>query len=97
MKNLLPLTEQQKNIWNTEMFYSGSAINNIGGYVYIDEKVDFKLLNKALNLYVKNTDTCRFNFVSKDSQVYQYVSDFSNIIFLDFLMEKVDFLLFFII
>ena len=81
MKKLLPLTEQQKNIWNTEMFYSGTAINNIGGYVFIEEKIDFELLNKALNLYVKSTDTCRFNFISKNSQVFQYVSDYSPINF----------------
>ena len=76
MKNLLPLTEQQKNIWNTEMFYSGSAINNVGGYLCIEEKVDFKLLNKALNLYVKNTDSARFHFVAKNDDVFQYVSDY---------------------
>ncbi len=77
MKELLPLTEQQKNIWNTEMFYSNTAINNVGGYLCIEEKVDFKLLNEALNLYVKYTDSCRFHFISKDSQVFQYISDFS--------------------
>ena len=77
MKELLPLTEQQKNIWNTEMFYSNTGINNVGGYLCIEQKVDFKLLQKSINLYIKHTDSCRFHFISKDSQTFQYISDFS--------------------
>ena len=81
MEKLIPLTEQQKNILNTELFYRGTAINNIGGYVFIEENVDFKLLNQALNTYIKYTDSCRFHFISKESEVFQCVSDFSNIDF----------------
>ena len=77
MKELLPLTEQQKNIWNIEMFYSNTAINNVGGFLCIEQKVDFKSLQEAVNLYVKHNDSCRLHFVSKDSQVFQYVSNFS--------------------
>ncbi len=77
MKELLPLTEQQKNIWNIEMFYSNTAINNVGGFLCIEQKVDFESLQEAVNLYVKHNDSCRLHFVSKDSQVFQYVSNFS--------------------
>ena len=77
MKELLPLTEQQKNIWNIEMFYSNTAINNVGGYLCVEQKVDFKALQEAINLYVKHNDSCRLHFVSKGSQVFQYVSNFS--------------------
>ncbi len=72
MNSLLPLTEQQKNIWNTEMFYSGSSVNNICGYIYIDQEVDFELLEKTANLYVKHTDSMKYHFTVKDDTTYQY-------------------------
>ena len=59
MNKIYALTDQQKNVWNSEMFYSGTNINNIGGYLLIKEKVDFKLLEKATNIYVKNNEAIR--------------------------------------
>ncbi len=76
MENLLPLTEQQKNIWNTEMFYSGSSVNNICGYIYIDQNVDFDLLEKTANLYVKHTDSIKYHFILKNDTVYQYEAEY---------------------
>ena len=76
MRELLQLTEQQKSIWNTELFYSGTSINNIGGYIYIEEQVDFDILTKTANLYVKHNDNSRIHFISKENEVYQYVSDY---------------------
>ena len=51
--NIYELTSSQKNIWDTELFFSNSNLNNIGGYVFIKDKVNFTLLEKALNLYAK--------------------------------------------
>ncbi len=79
MNTLLPLTEQQKNIWNTEIFYSGTAVNNVGGYLCIENKANLGLLNKAINLYIKHTDSMRFHFVSKENDVFQYISDYSDV------------------
>lgn len=76
MKELLKLTEQQKSIWNTEIFYSGTSINNIGGYIYIKQKVDFDILTKTVNLYVKHNDNARIHFISKDNEIYQFVSEY---------------------
>ena len=76
MENLIDLSSQQKNILNTEIFYSKSSVNNICGYISIDEKVDFDCLQKAANLYVKHTDSMRLHFKNENSVVKQYVSDY---------------------
>ena len=33
-KKFYNLTNPQKNIWNTEQYYKGTAVNNVGGSVY---------------------------------------------------------------
>lgn len=76
-KDVYKLTNPQKNIWDTEMFFSNSNLNNIGGYVYIEEIVDFELLEKAINLYVKKNDALRLKIGVKDGEPYQYLEEFS--------------------
>ena len=59
------LTNPQKSIWFTEKFYSGTAINNISGYTYISEKVNFDILKRAINEVIKTNDfiinNCHFS------------------------------------
>lgn len=71
MEKLFNLTDQQKNVWNSEMFYSGTDINNIGGYLLINETVDFPLLEKAVNIYVQNNEAIRYHFKNKDEYTVQ--------------------------
>ena len=47
------LTNPQKSIWFTEEVYKGIPIENIAGSVIINEKVNFKLLDKAIKLFAK--------------------------------------------
>ncbi len=77
MDTLFDLTAQQKNIWNTEMFYTNTGVNNICGYININQKVDFDALEKALNLYVKHTDSFRYHMIIKNDNVYQYESAYA--------------------
>ena len=76
-KDVYNLTNSQKNIWDTEMFFNNSNLNNVGGYVFIEEKVNFKFLEKALNLYVQRNDALRLKIKLVDSVPYQYLEDFS--------------------
>lgn len=76
MNTLFKLTAQQKNIWNTQMFYSNSSINNIGGYVNIEQEVDFKALERAINLFVNHTDCIRYHFVQNGDNISQYESPY---------------------
>ena len=76
MDNVLDLTVQQKNIWNTEMYFPHTDMYNIGGYILINEKVDFSLLEKAANIYIEKNDEIRAHFVVKDSIPHQYISEY---------------------
>ena len=76
-KNMYALTNPQKSIWLTEQFYKGTSIENITGTVIVSQKVDFKALEKAINLTVKNNDNFRLKFTVKDTTVNQYVDDFT--------------------
>ena len=91
--NTYELTEQQKNIWNTEMFYSGTNMYNIGGYIFIDEKVDFSILEKAANLFIEKTEISRAHFVFENGIPKQYIKEFKSfkINVIDFnTMEELD-------
>lgn len=76
-KKMYDLTNPQKSIWYTEEFFKGTPIENITGSVIIPEKVDFKLLEKAINTFVEKNDSFRLKFVLKNTDIYQYVDNFS--------------------
>ena len=76
-KNYYALTNPQKSIWQTGEFYKGTSIGNITGTVIISQNVDFKALEKAINLFVKKNDSFRLKFTVKDSIPMQYVDDFT--------------------
>lgn len=70
------LTNPQKSIWYTEGFYKGTPIENITGIVLINDKVNFKLLEKAINIFVQKNDSFRLKFTIKDNQVVQYLDKY---------------------
>ena len=76
MNKLFNLTDQQKNVWNSEMFYSGTNINSIGGYILIKQKVNLELLEKAANIYIEKNESTNYNFDLKDGSPIQYFKDY---------------------
>ena len=34
-KDVYELTSSQKNIWDTELFFNHTNMNNVGGYVFV--------------------------------------------------------------
>lgn len=77
MNKLLELSSQQKNIWNSEMFYSNTNINNIGGYLLINQPVSLDLLEKSANIYIKTNEALRLHFDLKNGEPIQFITDFS--------------------
>lgn len=73
--SLYKLTNAQKGIWNTELFFNGLNINNICAKIYFDEIIDFKELKKAIQLVIKENDNFHIRFTIKDSVVYQFFVD----------------------
>ena len=69
------LTNAQKNIWNTELYYTGSNINNICGTINLLEPLNFDELKQALKLIIDENDNFHTNFFIKDGSVYQTFKD----------------------
>src|SRR5574344_770460 len=77
-KKTYSLTNPQKSIWLTEQYYNGTSINNICGTVFIHDTVDFKNLERAINLFVKNNDSFRIRlFLDESRTPKQYIANFS--------------------
>jgi len=77
-RKLFDLTNPQKSIWYTEEVFKGTPIENITGTAIILKKVDFKLLEKSLNLFVQKNDSFRLKFILENGNVKQFVSEFTS-------------------
>lgn len=72
MENMVyNLTNSQKNIWNSELFYSGTNINNICGIINLYEPLDFNILKDALKLIIEQNDNFHTHFSIKDGSICQ--------------------------
>ena len=70
------LTNPQKSIWYTEEVFKGTTVNNICTSGIIYEKIDEKLLKKAINNVVKQNDSFRIHLTLENGIIKQYISDF---------------------
>ena len=75
-KKVYELTTPQKSIWHTENYYSGTNINNVCGVLAINEPVNFDILNKSIQLFIKNNDIYHTKFITQNDTVVQYVDDY---------------------
>lgn len=78
-KDFFELTNPQKSIWYTEEVFKGTPIANITAPVIIPQEVNFKLLEKAINILIEKTDSYRLKFFIQNDKLYQYVDDYSKI------------------
>ena len=70
------LTNPQNSIWLTEKFYPNTSINNISGYTYISEVVDFKALTQAVNEVIKTNDAMRIKIKEENNKYVQYITEY---------------------
>jgi len=80
------LTTPQNSIWLTEKFFKGTSVNNICGYVYIKDEVNFDVLKKSINELVKTNDSMRFKFKEENGSCFQYENKYE-----EFDIETFDF------
>lgn len=76
-QNLYNLTNPQKSIWLMEQVNSNTNLNNVGGYVLINEPINVVLLEKALNMYIEKNEATRLHIRLENSTPLQYVADYS--------------------
>ena len=79
MKTYLSLSHPQKRIWYIEKKYPNTSINNIGGSVRIKGTVDFKALEKSINMLIEKNDALRLKFIEQDGEPKQYVACYDKI------------------
>lgn len=70
------LTNPQKSIWNMEEFFKGTTINNICAPDIIYEKIDAKVLEKALNEIVRKNDGFRIQIELQNGAPMQYIVEY---------------------
>ena len=75
-KKLYDLTFPQKSILLTEKYYQNTSINNICGTAIIEDKLDYKMLQKAINLVIKNNDSFLIHLIQTNTDIKQYICDF---------------------
>ena len=75
-KELFELTNPQKNIWNTELFFSDTNVNNVCVSGILNEVVDFDVLKKAINILVEKNDSFRIYISILDNIPMQTFSTF---------------------
>lgn len=82
------LTTPQQNIWNLQKYYSNTAISNLCGAVFYEEKRDKYTLKKAVQTFIREQSAMRLRFV-EETEVLQYiVEDIDEILFRSFKNRK---------
>ena len=83
------LSRPQISIWNTEKMYPNTNIGNIAGTIIITEKIDFQILEKAINMVLQYNNGLRLRITEEDGQPQQYISkyNYSKIDHFDFSLQ----------
>lgn len=63
IKRFYPLTMGQKLTAHATQLYPDVPLNNIGGLLLIDDKLDYDLMKKTLRLVVARNDALRLRMV----------------------------------
>ena len=72
------LTLPQKNMYETEQFFDGTSMCNIGGVVFFKEKnINVSVLEKAVNTVLYNHDELRAKVIVKNNTPYQEISEYT--------------------
>ena len=75
-KKFYELTNSQKNIWNTEMFFKNTNVNNVSGASIIKENINIELLKAAINKLVELNDSFRIHLTLLDGKPVQFFTDY---------------------
>ena len=62
----MQLSAPQKNVLETDLYFKNTSIQNIGGYMIFEKKIDYEILNKAYNRLLENADSLRIVITNKN-------------------------------
>ena len=75
-KRFYNLSNPQKSLLLTEQYFQGSNINNICGTAIIDNILDFKSLEKAINEVIEKNDSFLTKLEKKDGAYVQTINEY---------------------
>ena len=78
-KDLLPLTNYQKDIWLQQTISGDKSEYNIGLIVSIKDCIDQENLINSLEILTQNHDALRIKLVKRAGEVYQVISPYEGI------------------
>ncbi|SCY70225.1 non-ribosomal peptide synthetase [Alkaliphilus peptidifermentans] len=73
---LYPLTHPQKRVWYIEKIYPSTSVNNISGTVRAEGKIDYKVLERAIDTFVEANDGVRIQLKEVEGEGFQYIEEF---------------------
>jgi len=85
VKTLSQLASNQQDIWHDQQAHPNSPLYNIGGSLIISGKVNYKYLNRAIQLLITENEAFRITITNKLSSKQQLVKK------LHFELELIDF------
>jgi amino acid adenylation domain-containing protein/thioester reductase-like protein len=71
------LSHPQQRIWYAEMLHPGTGMWNNAGTLKIRGRLDFALLETAVNIMLRDYETLRIRIGQKEGVPYQYVADYA--------------------
>ena len=74
MAGRYPLTHPQSRIWHVEQSHPGTSMWNNAGTLKIRGRLDFDLLDKAIQLFLEANESLRLRICLVDGQPMQYVA-----------------------
>ena len=81
MNKYYELSAPQKAIWLTEQYYKNTNVNNVCGTFFSTESLDYDLLKKSINIFLKNNDSFKIKLQIINGEIKQY---FSELKYIDF-------------
>ena len=73
------LTNPQKSILLTEEYYKGTNINNICGTANIKKKINFNIMEQAINKVISKNDSFLLKFNYKNNKLVQSIKNYEYI------------------
>ncbi|MGI5849776.1 MAG: condensation domain-containing protein [Christensenellales bacterium] len=75
-KHRYVLTHPQQRIWYTEKLHPGTGMWNNAGTLKIKGWLDYSLLERAVNMFLRDNESARLRIGVDEGIPYQYVADF---------------------
>ncbi|MGI6176762.1 MAG: amino acid adenylation domain-containing protein [Christensenellales bacterium] len=76
-RNDYELTHPQQRIWYTEQLHPGTAMHSNAGTIKIEGTIDFNLLRKAINIFLRDTPSARIQLSLHEGHPRQHIADYT--------------------